>query len=123
MQKPGFLLVSIVQLVRLGQMLADFAHALRKRSYVLEQNWAFEVLHDLVAISDGVDITQRGVKERRQIVLFFFGRDGGYDLIEIEVAEKLGRVGRFFFEAIVGASKQYAAEDPGKCIVRSGFPG
>ena len=54
----------------------------------------FEILHDLVTKRDGVDIAQGRIEKGLQIIFLFAGRNGGDDLIEIEVEKKSGALSR-----------------------------
>jgi hypothetical protein len=58
-----------------------------------------------VSIGNGVDVMQGGMEEWLQVIFFFASRDGGDDLIEIEVDKKVGRGKPFVRNTGGGLSK------------------
>ncbi|MGH7715275.1 MAG: hypothetical protein ACREML_04680, partial [Vulcanimicrobiaceae bacterium] len=94
-------------------MLAHRAHVLGEHLDRVEQTGIFEILHDFVTKHDGIDIVQRHVEERRQIVFFLAGGDGGDDLIEIEIGQKVGRRHPVVRDAVGTILKEDALESHG----------
>jgi len=73
-------------------------------------------MHDLVPVNDRIDIAQRRMEERFQIVVISAGGDGVDDLIEIEIGENQRR----FAGLAIGRRLRSRKEDAAKSAMRAG---
>ena len=85
----------MVQLADQLDLLAHAAHRAGELTHRPAHLLALQIRQNVVAVVHGLDVAQRTMEERRQLVLVASRGHPGHDLIEIEVGEEL-QLGRGF---------------------------
>ncbi len=104
-------MVSVIELLCEGEILPHGAHFLYECLYTLEQDLILEILQYLVAVLDSLDVAEGRVEKRLEIILLPACRDGFDYLIQIQIAEKGVRLGRFFSYTVFGPFKRYTMKN------------
>ncbi len=86
----------------------NVVHTLRERFHLCDRYWHFQVLKDLMPVMDRIDLVQRKIEERLEIVIRPGGRDGSHYLIEIQISEEGRCIGALCVQSIFTPGKEYA---------------
>lgn len=111
-QEPAPLLGLVVLFLRERQIAAGPLHLLREGAHRGGERLRFEISEDPLAVADRLDVSERQVEERRQLVLVAAGDDRLDDLVEVQVGEAV-RLLRRVEDGLAGREED-AAERVGR---------